>query len=133
MPDIESKNDLEFLISSFYSTLLQNDEMKIFFNHIDFEAHKPRMIGFWDFIVFNTPNVYTGSLMPMHEHLHKMFPFDKKHFEIWLATFKNTVDQNFEGQRAEAIKNAAIQIGATMKYKILGSDTKHTFSVTKIE
>lgn len=133
MPDIESRNDLDFLISTFYSTLLKNKEMKKFFEHIDFEAHRPRMISFWDFIVFNTPNAYTGSLMPVHEHLHKMFPFEKQHFEIWLATFKKTVDENFVGDRAEAIKNAAVQIGATMKYKIIGSDSKHSFNVTKIE
>lgn len=132
MSDLESKTDLEFLISSFYNSLLQNDEMKPFFQHINFEAHKPRMIAFWDFVVFNTPNAYSGSLMPVHEHLHKMFPFEKKHFEIWLDTFKKTVDQHFAGQRAEAIKNAATQIGATMKYKILGSDKKHDFTVSNL-
>lgn len=133
MQDIQSKADIDFLITTFYDALLKNEEMIHFFKHIDFEAHKPRMVGFWDFIVFNTPHAYTGSLMPVHEHLHKMFPFEKKHFEIWLDTFKQTVDKNFVGEKAEDIKNAATQIGATMRYKILGSETNHSFTVNKID
>lgn len=133
MKDISSKADIELLIKSFYSNLLNNDDMKHFFQKIDFEKHLPRMIGFWDFIIFNTPNAYVGSLMPIHEHIHQIFPIEKRHFEIWLLTFEKTVDEYFLGPNAESAKNSALQIGATMRYKIIGSETKHTFSVTKTE
>jgi hemoglobin len=52
--DISNRKDIEILIQSFYSTLTQNDEMKLFFEKVDFKNHLPRMCDFWEFIVFNT-------------------------------------------------------------------------------
>jgi hemoglobin len=122
--DIISKDDIAFLIDKFYKNVAKEASMVHFFENVDWSKHLPKMIGFWEFILFSTPNAYTGSLMEPHFKLHERLPFAKKDFEKWLEIFNQTVDENFEGKLADEAKNAAFGIAATMRYKIVGSDKK---------
>jgi hemoglobin len=131
-PDIENAEDISHLVDRFYSLVLENPVLKPYFTEavkVNWEKHLPVMKGFWEFILFSTPNAYTGSMMAPHFHVHEVMPLTKAAFEAWIATFKQAVDELFEGTKAEDAKNAAFQIGATMRYKILGSDNKSSIKV----
>lgn len=121
MEDIKDKQDLEKLVDHFYDKLVQVDGISDFFGKvvpIDWEHHKPIMVGFWDFILFNTPNAYMGNVMNPHLSLNEKKTILPEHFEQWLKTFNTAVDELFVGPKAEEVKNAAFGIGGTMKYKI---------------
>jgi len=121
MKDIENKEDIELLVDTFYDNLLKVEGINEFFGKvvpIDWAHHKPIMVGFWEFILFMTPNAYMGNVMNPHLDLNHKKMITPEHFEQWLHTFNETVDQLFSGTKADDAKNAAFSIGATMKYKI---------------
>ncbi len=136
-PDIQNRADIEVLINAFYAQVVKDELISTFFNEIapvNWERHLPIMIGFWEFILFSTPDAYKGSVMEPHFHLHKLKALEGQHFERWLKLFAETVDSLYEGPKAEDAKQAARNIGATMKYKIIGSARSDSgISISKID
>ncbi|MFQ3577244.1 MAG: group III truncated hemoglobin [Cytophagales bacterium] len=119
--DIENRTDIDRLVQLFYNKITNNSEISDFFGKvvpIDWEKHLPIMSGFWDFILFSTPNAYLGNVMNPHFHVNALKKIEPKHFEIWLNLFNQSVDELFEGTKAEDAKNAAFNIGSTLKYKL---------------
>lgn len=105
--DITNSLDVEFLVKTFYSNLLLNEEVKPIFAHVDFEKHMPHMIAFWEFVLLDKEG-YTTNVFDKHVNL----PLKAEHFAIWLKTFENTVHHLFEGEKA----NMAIQRAQTIAY-----------------
>jgi hemoglobin len=121
MKDLENREDIEKLVDHFYGKLVNVEGINAFFGKelpLDWAHHKPIMVGFWDFILFNTPNAYLGNVMNPHFTVNEKKMMLPEHFEQWLTTFNESVDELFVGPKAEDAKNSAFNIGATMKYKI---------------
>ncbi len=94
--DITNSHDVEHLVKTFYSNLLQNEDVKPVFDGIDFEKHMPHMVAFWEFVLLDKTG-YTTNVFDKHVNL----PLKANHFAIWLHTFENTVNDLFEGENAE--------------------------------
>lgn len=110
--DIQNKSDLKILIDTFYSSVLENAMLKPFFQHIDFEHHKPNMIAFWAFICFDQTG-YTTNVTKVHENM----PLNGELFTEWVSLFHQTVDLLFEGEKARLVKERATIMGLTMASK----------------
>jgi hemoglobin len=111
--DITNQADVEQLVRTFYTRLLADPLMSPFFKHIDFEAHFPRMIAFWAFILIDTEG-FTGNVFDVHRNL----DIDERHFERWITTFQHTVDDLFMGKKADKAKNHAEVIGYNFLSKL---------------
>ena len=111
--DISTPDDVEKLVRTFYGHLLKDPFMSPFFEHIDFEAHFPRMMAFWSFILLDTEG-FTGNVFDAHRRL----DIDERHFERWISTFKQTVDALFMGKNAEKAKQQAEVIGYNFQSKL---------------
>ena len=111
--DIENREDLEMLLKTFYSRLLEEPLMAPVFEHTDFDHHLPRIIGFWAFILLDEP-MKIGNVFDAHRHL----AIDERHFKIWIDTFNYTVDEFFIGKKAEKAKQNAEVIGYTFMSKL---------------
>ena len=48
--------------------------------------------------------------MRVHKMLHRFQKFEKNDFEIWLKLFTNTVNEFFEGEKAELAKTRALSV-----------------------
>ncbi len=119
--DIENRQDIEKLVNHFYGKVINDSTISDFFGKvvpIDWSHHLPIMVGFWDFILFSTPNSYMGNVMNPHFEVNALKKMEPIHFETWLSLFNTSVDELYEGVKAEDAKNAAHSIGATMKYKM---------------
>lgn len=102
--DIKDKSDVVLLIDTFYDKLLQVDGMKEVFEGLDFEAHKPRIVHFWSFVLLDEEG-YTTNVFDKHLHL----PIKVHQFQQWLQTFVATVNELFEGEKAQmAIQRATV-------------------------
>jgi hemoglobin len=126
MKDIENQQDIELLVRTFYNRLLDDPLMSAHFEGIDFEHHFPRMFGFWSFILLDTEG-FGGNVFDAHRRLN----IDERHFERWIATFHATVDDLFEGKKANLAKQQAsvIGFGFQSKMKFLkGEAVYHTQS-----
>ena len=121
MKDLESKADIPILINTFYSKVRSNEAIGYIFNDIakvDWETHLPIMYDFWESIIFHS-GPYARNPMIVHKALHAKHPLNASHFKEWLRLFKETVDELFEGNNAEAAKQRAESIATVMQLKIL--------------
>jgi len=76
------------------------------------------MYDFWENILFYTGN-YNGSPMQVHKDLHSKCPMNPEHFQHWVIVFTTAVDELFEGEKANEIKERALNIANVIMYKTL--------------
>jgi hemoglobin len=123
---IQTPEDIRFLVNSFYEQVLVDPEIGFIFTEvaqINMETHMPVMYQFWESILLGKMN-YKGNPMIRHIELHKKVPLTKAHFERWESLFFQTIDQHFEGEKAELAKQRAQMMGQLMQFKISQSDQK---------
>lgn len=113
MKDIETREDVAFLIETFYATVVKDPTIGAFFARVNFEKHMPRMIHFWTFALLDEPG-YTTDVTKVHINMR----LEPHHFERWLTIFNETVDSHFTGEKAEAAKQRAYLVGWTIQSKI---------------
>jgi hemoglobin len=76
------------------------------------------MYSFGENAIFYT-GTYNGNPIELHKHLHRVANLKTKHFEQWNQLFTCSVDELFEGDNADLIKERAISISTVMQIKIL--------------
>jgi len=121
--DIENRKDVEQLINSFYDKVKQDDVIGFIFNDVakvNWEKHLPVMYDFWEGIIFLTSQ-YSGNPMEVHMNLNRRVKLSKEHFERWLKLFTETVDELFEGKKANLAKEKAISIAGIIETKIISA------------
>jgi hemoglobin len=118
--DIETRDDIERFIRSFYEKVKADDRIGIIFNEIvsiDWEHHIPIITDFWESILLDNP-VYQNNGMEIHYKLHAHYPLTKEHFDAWLSLFDSTLDEMFQGNITELARKRAKAIAALMKFKM---------------
>jgi hemoglobin len=119
--DIRNRKDIEKLVNTFYDKIKTDAVIGYLFNdvaQVNWEKHLPKMYDFWENILFYTAD-YEGNPMEKHKELHQKSPLNPSHFNHWNMLFTKTVDELFEGKKADEIKNRALNISAAMMYKTL--------------
>jgi hemoglobin len=120
MNDIESRADIEVLMKTFYTAMLQDDLLGPVFTEvakIDLDEHLPILADFWESILFDRP-VYSRNTMQPHLHLHARTPLHKAHFDRWLHYFNQALDTLFAGPKATLAKQRALSVATVMQIKI---------------
>lgn len=109
--EIQTKEDIIFLIDTFYKKVIANDIIGYLFTEVvqlDWEKHIPVMYDFWDSILFGTMT-YKGNPIVKHISLDKKETLKQEHFDEWLRLWKETIESHFEGEKAaEAIYRAGL-------------------------
>ncbi|MBP7274226.1 MAG: group III truncated hemoglobin [Saprospiraceae bacterium] len=123
-PDLLTLEDIKVIVNTFYDKAKQDPTIGSFFSNdrIDWTEHLPKMYKFWENAVFYTGG-YMGNPMELHKFLHQRYSLTQQHFEAWVILFCATVDEYFEGENAENIKQRANSIGTIMTVKLLGTQT----------
>lgn len=119
--DIRNRKDIEKLVNTFYDKIKTDAVIGYLFNDVakvNWEKHLPKMYNFWENILFYTAE-YEGNPMEKHKELHQKSPLNPSHFNHWNMLFTKTVNELFEGKKADEIKNRALNISAAMMYKTL--------------
>lgn len=120
--DIKNRTDIEKLVNAFYDKIKIDTKIGYFFTDVvkvNWELHLPKMYDFWENVLFSTGN-YEGNPMVAHKNLHQKSETTKAHFDHWNKMFAKTVDELFAGEKANEIKQRAMNISAAMMYKTLG-------------
>lgn len=109
LPELKNREDLKILLDQFYEKVKLDTLIGPIFNEkaqVNWNEHLPKIYDFWDALLFGAEN-YRGRPFPPH------IPLDLKveHFERWLQLFFETVDENFQGLKANEIKHRALNIG----------------------
>jgi hemoglobin len=119
--DIRDKQDIIQIVNTFYDKVKQDPVISHFFTEvkqIDWDKHLPKMYNFWDNVVFYTNN-YSGNPMQIHKDIHTLHALTGADFKQWYTLFAATVDEIFEGDNAELIKQRALSVATIMQIKII--------------
>lgn len=106
--DIETEEDIQNMVLSFYKRVEQDERLNFIFNdfaQVDWESHLPKMFDFWSNVVFGTGR-YRGN--PYQEHL--PLPIERHDFIIWFTLFEETVLELFDGPNARDVVQTAMNI-----------------------
>ena len=117
--DIQKYEDIELLVSKFYDKLLEDPITKDKFKNLDIKAHLPKIVDFWAFILLDKPG-YTGNVFDKHVPLN----LEPIHFERWIEFWTSTVNELFNGPKAELAVQRALLLSYTFQSKLYGNDWK---------
>lgn len=120
--DITDRKDIEILVDAFYDKIKTDDVIGYLFTdvaQVNWQLHLPKMYDFWENILFQTGN-YNGNPMLRHKELHEKSTMESSHFKHWNFLFNKTVDELFEGVKADEIKLRATNIAQVMRFKTIG-------------
>jgi hemoglobin len=118
--DIESRENLESFLKLFYKKAFADELIGYFFTEVvplDLKTHIPIIANFWESIVFSTHS-YRKNVMEIHQHIHHLSKIKKEHLDRWVKLFTETLDENFEGQKTELMKQRARSIATLMDIKL---------------
>ena len=120
MKKLESREDIELLVNSFYAKVVKDETIGFFFKDIvkvDWDKHLPKMYSFWETILFGQMS-YKGNPMAVHFPINHMEAMEKHHFAKWLELWKQTIEENFTGQNASMAITKSENIANLMAYKM---------------
>lgn len=118
--DIQSREDIELLVDTFYAKVRANSILGHIFDEIakvNWEEHLPKMYAFWASLLLGEHS-FSGNPMQKHIALSQRAPMTNVEFSEWLLLFSETVDTLFEGEKAEEAKVRAANIARLMLHKI---------------
>ncbi len=119
--DIESRADIELLVNTFYEKVRDSKQISHFFKevvNVNWDKHLPIMYNFWENVLFYS-GTYDGNPMRVHKTISRRQSFSEDDFSEWISLFKSTVNELFEGEKAELAKQRAVSIATVMKLKII--------------
>lgn len=118
--DITGRQDIELLLTTFYSRLLKDETVNYIFidvAKVDMETHVPIIADFWESLLFER-NLYRNNAMKIHLDLNGKTPLERHHFETWLHHFNSTLDELFQGPVAARAKERALSIATMMQIRL---------------
>ncbi|GHA23881.1 hypothetical protein GCM10007103_01330 [Salinimicrobium marinum] len=108
--DIQNRGDVFTLVSTFYARVRENEEIGYFFNETieDWPVHLEKLTDFWETNLFMVSK-FRGNPQRAHKEVDAKFShsIEQKHFGEWLNMWFATIDELFEGERANIAKNRA--------------------------
>lgn len=116
MKDIKNIEDVHLLVDSFYLKVRTDELLSPIFNAKigdKWPTHLAKMYTFWQTILLDE-QTYSGSPFPPHAKL----PVTKEHFERWLQLFSQTINDYFEGPKADEAKWRSEKMAELFLYKI---------------
>lgn len=120
MKTLETREDIELLVNTFYDKIKKDEVIGFFFNDIakvNWDEHLPKMYQFWETLLFGQVS-YKGNPMAAHFPINEIKAMEKHHFEHWLKVWTATVEELFTGTKAEMAIYKAQNISQLMAYKM---------------
>lgn len=116
MAEILNLSDIKLLVDSFYEKIRKDDLLSPIFNGIiqdRWPQHLQKMYAFWQTVLLKE-HTYFGSPFAPHAKL----PVEQEHFERWIELFFQTIDEQFEGEKASEAKWRAEKMADMFHCKI---------------
>ena len=118
--DIQNKEDIKLMVDTFYGKVQASPVLGFIFNDIagiDWDTHLPHMYKFWGGVLFGE-NEFRGNPMIKHIVLSRKTEMGEIQFDEWLRLFSETVEDLFEGPRADEAVARAKMIAKAFLFNI---------------
>lgn len=113
MKDIETRADVEKMVSTFYDKVKADELLAPQFEQVYWPHHLSVMYNFWSSILLGDKS-YNGSPMTKHINL----AVTTEHFDRWIKLFTENIESHFSGPVAEEAKNRALAISSLFQHKM---------------
>lgn len=121
LKDIGNRQDIATMVRTFYGKVRQHPELGPFFIETieDWGEHIDKLTDFWETNLF-FKKAYKGNPLRAHISVDNNFEnsIEQKHFGHWLELWFSTVDQLFQGERAQLAKERARNMANIMFIRI---------------
>lgn len=120
MKNLETREEIEFLVNRFYDKVKTDQTIGYFFNdvaNVDWNHHLPKMYAFWETLLLGNIS-YKGNPMAAHFPINEIRAMEKKHFDHWVKLWTDTVNENFQGEMADMAIYKANNIANLMSHKM---------------
>lgn len=120
MKKLETREDIENLVNSFYNKVIKDEKIGFFFTEvarIELERHLPKMYAFWESVLFGQMT-YKGNPMGAHFPVNEIHAMEQQHFDRWLELWKAAVEESFTGYTADMAINKSENIAKLMAFKM---------------
>ena len=127
MKEIQSREDIIFLVDTFYKQVLTDEAIGYIFTEVaqlDWEKHMPVMYDFWETMLLGNM-LYKGNPMLKHIALDQKEKLTARHFDRWIQLWRETLKKHFTGEKAEEAMQRAEMMRQLMQYKIEQSRNQH--------
>jgi hemoglobin len=126
--DIQNREDIFLLVSSFYKKVRKDTVLGPFFNDVikDWDAHLDNLTSFWESSLFLKTR-YSGNPLEVHTKVDKEnnHTITEKHFGLWMNLWFETIDELFEGDYANNAKQRARKMSTFLYLKIFEARQNH--------
>ena len=109
-------DDVKLLVNTFYSKIREDALLGEIFNGVigdRWSVHLEKMYRFWQTILLGDHTYFGSPFLP-----HANLPIGKEHFDRWLSIFYLTIDDLFEGTKADEAKWRAEKMAIMFQSKI---------------
>lgn len=114
--EITGLGEIQEMVDLFYGKVRKDGLLADIFHGViqdNWPAHLEKMYRFWQTVLLSEHTYYGSPFVP-----HAKLPVEKKHFERWKSLFFETVDEHFNGEKAEEAKWRAEKMAAMFLMKI---------------
>lgn len=113
--EILSIEDIRLMVDTFYSKVRKDVLLADIFNSKignRWPEHLEKLYRFWQTILLNEHTYQGNPFMP-----HAQLSLEKEHFNRWLLLFYQTIDENFDGEKAKEAKSRAENMAEMFYHK----------------
>lgn len=114
--EIINIEDIKLLVNTFYNKVREDELLSDIFNNVikdRWPQHLEKMYKFWQTILLEEHTYYGSPFLP-----HANLPVSRTHFNRWLELFFATIDELFEGEKAEEARWRANKMAEMFQLKI---------------
>lgn len=114
--EIINIEDIKLLVNTFYNKVREDELLSDIFNNVikdRWPQHLEKMYKFWQTILLEEHTYYGSPFLP-----HANLPVSRTHFNRWLELFFDTIDELFEGEKAEEARWRANKMAEMFQLKI---------------
>ncbi|PWH82733.1 globin [Algibacter marinivivus] len=129
--DLQTRADVNLLVTEFYKKVRADDLLGPFFNDVikDWDAHLEKLTTFWETSLFMTRKLehkYHGDPLEVHVKVDRENnnSITELHFGLWLNLWFETIEELFQGEYAENAKRRARKMGTFLYLKIFEARSK---------
>ena len=116
MKEIETRADIVQLVDGFYGRVRKDDLLGPIFEAVvqgKWDVHLEKMYNFWETVLLARVSYKGSPFLP-----HMKLPVEQEHFTRWLSLFKQNLEENFSGSKAEEALWRAEKMAEMFYHKI---------------
>lgn len=121
MNDISGLDDIKLLVDTFYEKVAKDSLLGPVFEKVIggcWEQHLDKMYRFWQTALLDGGKTYFGNPYIKHAPL----SLSPDHFSHWLAIWKTTLREHFEGEMADKALLHAQRMSYVFQLKMFGTE-----------